>query len=520
MVKFLNSSMQEFIQIVGQKNIICFGAGRCLKRFVELDLGIEPLSVVDNYVYLDLSAVDVSGVNIPVWSPDKLLLINPANSVIVVTTRALEDIIEQLDQMENLNGILCFFSTALEEYNGLDPKQRNIYINQVTRLENRTYEEYIQEKFGVLNLGAAFKKYQVWENIVITNTAGSKARYDVREIAGKLGYEIIKVHSHEMKSTTRKCNDKLILDEWNRLFNSIPDRAIMMIQSPVLYDTKLVEDIHLQMKLKKGIRFIYIIHDLETLRKIYDMELYKDEIDFLKKIGDFFIVHNDKMGKYLVEQGFNTSKICSLQIFDYLFEARNPAKVQYDKSITIAGNLSLQKSPYLLSLRELNFIKIHLYGANYSGKIAERSELIEYHGAVSAEDLPELLNKGFGLIWDGDNINTCSGTTGQYLQYNNPHKLSLYLSAGMPVIIWSGAAAAEFVNKYQVGFTVDSLYDLKDIFERISEEQYKHYAENARNIATLLKAGVFTQNAIERAEKELNAVKQDCNGLKFNHKFQ
>ena len=505
MVKFLNTSIREFVQIVGHKDIICFGTGRSLNRFVELNSNIEPVSVVDNYVYLDLPTIDVNGVNIPVWPPDKLLQVKPDHSVIVVTTKALEDVIDQLDQLDNLNGILCFFAMALDEYSGIEPKRKSIYMNQVIRLADRTYEKVLQEKFGLSNLNATPKKYQIWENIGITNTAGSKARYDVREIAGKLGYEIIKVHSArgEVGSTTRECSDKLIRDEWNRLLNYIPEKAIVMIQSPVPYDTKLVEEIYLQMKLKKGIRFIYIIHDLETLRKIYDLELYKDEINLLKGIGDFFIVHNDKMRKYLVGQGLDASKVCSLKIFDYLCEGKKTATMRFDKSITIAGNLSLQKSAYLLDLKGLNFVKIHLYGANFSDKIAEGSEFIEYHGVVAAEDLPEMLNKGFGLIWDGDSINTCSGTTGQYLAYNNPHKLSLYLSAGMPVIIWSYAAAAEFVNENQVGFTVASLYDLKEIFEEISEVQYKYYADNAKRISALLKTGAFTQNAMEKAEKAL-----------------
>lgn len=505
MVKFLNTSMREFVQIAAHKDIICFGTGRSLKRFVESDSSIEPLSVVDNYVYLDLSTIDLNGFNIPVWSPDKLLLINPDNSVIVVTTRALEAIIDQLDQIENLNGILCFFAIALNEYNGIDSKQKDIYINQVTRLANRTYEKALQEKFGALNLDVSTKKYQIWEYKGIDNIAGSKARYDVRKIAGTLGYEMIKVHPARgnVGTNIRQCSDKLIRDEWNRLLDYIPDKAIVMVQIPVSYDTRLVEEVYLQMKIKKGIRFIYIIHDLETLRKTYNLETIEYEIDFLKKTGDFFIVHNDKMRKYLIEQEVDASKVCSLHIFDYLFETRNSAEVQFDKSITIAGNLSLQKSSYLLSLKELNFMKIHLYGANFSEKIVEGSELIEYHGEVASENLPEMLNKGFGLIWDGDSINTCSGTTGKYLLYNNPHKLSLYLSAGMPVIIWSNAAAAEFVKKNQVGFTVDSLYDLKDIFEKVSEEQYIYYAENAKRIAHFLKNGVFTRNAMESAERAL-----------------
>ncbi|NRO11242.1 Beta-1,6-galactofuranosyltransferase WbbI [Lactobacillus helveticus] len=51
--------------------------------------------------------------------------------------------------------------------------------------------------------------------------------------------------------------------------------------------------------------------------------------------------------------------------------------------------------------------------------------------------------------------------TGNYLRYNDPHKLSLYLASGIPVIIWKKAAEAKFVEENKVGITVDSLEDYR-----------------------------------------------------------
>lgn len=73
-------------------------------------------------------------------------------------------------------------------------------------------------------------------------------------------------------------------------------------------------------------------------------------------------------------------------------------------------------------------------------------------------------------MWDGDGINGCSGNTGEYLRYNNPHKLSLYMVSGLPVVIWSKAAEAEFVINNKVGVVVDDINDFNDVFDKIDEK--------------------------------------------------
>ena len=86
---------------------------------------------------------------------------------------------------------------------------------------------------------------------------------------------------------------------------------------------------------------------------------------------------------------------------------------------------------------------------------------INYHGSFGVDEIPSKLTRGFGLVWDGDSLDGCRGQSGQYLRYNNPHKLSLYLSSGLPVVIWTGAAEAGFVREHGVGLCVDSLNDLE-----------------------------------------------------------
>ena len=105
----------------------------------------------------------------------------------------------------------------------------------------------------------------------------------------------------------------------------------------------------------------------------------------------------------------------------------------------------------------------------------------------------------FGLVWDGDSTKTCSGTFGQYMKINNPHKASLYLASGLPVLIWKEAALAEFILSNECGCAVGSLEEISEAAGALTKEQYDHFCENAKKIAKRLRGGKYTMRAVERA---------------------
>ena len=147
-------------------------------------------------------------------------------------------------------------------------------------------------------------------------------------------------------------------------------------------------------------------------------------------------------------------------------------------------------------------MQFELFGPNFDESI-NKSQNIHYNGSLPADEVPNALTTGFGLIWDGLTTETCSGDFGEYLKYNNPHKLSLYLSSGLPVIIWAKAAEAEFVKKYNLGFAVNSLNEIPAIFNTLTEDKYCNMANNVKDIASKLTSGYFTKKAITRAINKL-----------------
>ena len=78
---------------------------------------------------------------------------------------------------------------------------------------------------------------------------------------------------------------------------------------------------------------------------------------------------------------------------------------------------------------------------------------------------------------------------GNYLRYNSPHKLSLYIAAGMPVIVWKNSALSEYIEQKNIGITVNSLLELDEKIGDISEEEYKEILRNVRVEGEKLRKG-------------------------------
>lgn len=78
----------------------------------------------------------------------------------------------------------------------------------------------------------------------------------------------------------------------------------------------------------------------------------------------------------------------------------------------------------------------------------------------------------------GTDIYSCNGAYGNYLKYNNPHKVSLYIISNLPIIAWSKSAMAEFIQKNNIGILVNDLKEIPEKLKELSNEDYKKILEN------------------------------------------
>lgn len=328
--------------------------------------------------------------------------------------------------------------------------------------------------------------------------AGSKAPADISRIARKSGYRPLYLRKiTERTDCLSKCRyEASYLVQWNRIRRIIKKNSIILLQIP-FYGRELGRLKTLQyLKRSRHCRFIAVVHDIMGFRQITSDQSYElEEYQAVLHLADVLIVHNPRMKEYFVRRGFPEKSIVCLRIFDYLSES--PVhKVQFERSVTIAGNLSPEKSLYLGQLKELD-LRVHLYGVNFDKN--SLGDHIQYHGAFPAEEIPSKLDRGFGLVWDGDSLDSCSGPTGEYLRINNPHKLSLYLTSGLPVVIWDQAAEAEYVLRNEAGIAVSSLWDLLEKLREVTPEQYAAMSANAHILQKKLRSGCYTRTALREA---------------------
>lgn len=241
---------------------------------------------------------------------------------------------------------------------------------------------------------------------------------------------------------------------------------------------------------------VCLIHDINGLRE-NDTQKVEGEISFLNKFKTI-IAHNAHMRDWLINNGY-TGRIVELEIFDYLTEAKYCTDTDYsgDKfNVAFAGNL--EKSGFLKYLDQVPSSNIiwKLFGA---GEFQIGSRNVQHCGKFSPDIPPlELAECHFGLVWDGDSIRCCEGKVGRYLKYNNPHKCSLYLAMGMPVIIWKQAAMADFIQKNHCGIIIESLDNLDSVLNKISQQEYGLLKTNALNISKKLRSGKYTIKALDK----------------------
>ena len=168
-----------------------------------------------------------------------------------------------------------------------------------------------------------------------------------------------------------------------------------------------------------------------------------------------------------------------------------------DQPIIVAGNLAQEKAGYLYVLPETPIY--NLYGVGFDKSRALENEA--YFGSFLPDELPAALEGGFGLVWDGDSAETCSGVFGEYLRYNNSHKASLYLASGFPLVVWKQSALSSFMLENGCGIAVESLHDLKNTIENLSDADYQELVANAKRIGKKIRDGFYLTSALKQLTK-------------------
>ena len=329
------------------------------------------------------------------------------------------------------------------------------------------------------------------------NNAGCKAVDDCEQIMRSIGYKelpyLLGTPGGGFFGKIKKVMSLLKI-------NDITPNAILVVEHPLYIHNNYLYVLR-KLKARKKIKLVFIIHDLESVRQILpDSELYEARDKIVFEIADVIIAHNPVMKELLAKNGVDSKKIVNLGIFDYLVRKKEKeiTKQGTQNGIVIAGNLDITTCGYIYLLSEtiLNDMDFNLYGINY-----KETKGCHYYGAFTPNELPQIMQGKYGLIWYGNDLETCGGKLKEYLHYINPHKTSSYIAAGIPIIIADNIGLKDFIEQNELGFSIMHLSDLKEKLNSITDEQYKLYQENVKKFSKKLKNGEYLKTALAEADK-------------------
>lgn len=338
--------------------------------------------------------------------------------------------------------------------------------------------------------------------------AGRKARVDIETIAADMGMEAIAFQGERTAEGKVLAALRLFADaicNWHKLYNQADCGSAVLLQYPHFpVKTSLIARFWIRRaQRKKKIKFVALIHDLQSINKVAGRAAVVSD-RMLLPCFDICICHNEAMKKRLADFGFSPDRLVVLGIFDYITATSAPKKRDRRNTVIVAGHLIPEKAGYVYKLLEdpIPGVVFQLYGPGLEKEPS--TDGIVYNGVFAPEELPEKLHGSFGLVWDGEEINTCAGPKGEYLRINNPHKVSLYLASGIPVIIWKEAALAPFVVQNGLGIAVGSLNELPQALAQIDEAQYEEMEKNAARWGERIRKGYFFRNAYAQAVNRLS----------------
>ncbi len=343
------------------------------------------------------------------------------------------------------------------------------------------------------------KRVYISRNYKHPNSAGGKAKSDIEATLEGMGYRNI-----GMKRTTRP---GMVADFFRNLAGvakaavCMPRGGVLVLQYPMKkYFGFLCFAAHLN-----GTKVVAVIHDLGSFRR--KRLTPAKEVKRLN-LCDYIVAHTPAMREWLLRNGCKR-EVGTLKVFDYLSRSVNASRAGDGPAegegyvVNYAGQLAPKKNAFLYQMAPyVNTFRMNLYGGGFAGEVAGDSKgRIVNMGFKASEDFIAQTAGDFGLVWDGDSLDDCTGDFGVYLAWNAPHKISFYLRSHLPVLIWEGAAMAPFLVEKGAGMAVGSLRDLDGILSSLSRERYDEMKRNAIALSGQLSEGYYARAAVRGAEE-------------------
>ena len=337
-------------------------------------------------------------------------------------------------------------------------------------------------------------------------TSGGKGRDDFFEMLRLCGLRCIRIpvlkDRLDVSFVQRIALEYRLRREWVRALKDLGSGDVLVVHHPPSEKFMAMPAVLRSLR-KRGCIVATIVFDLESyltpyyrtagrIKYFLSMLTEKRMLD----VSDCMMVHNERMKELVVSRGYEPGRINTYVVMDYLRDDEPDEddirrRTGKDKPLVFCGNLVEGKSGFLKDFPD--DLSLDLYGPGYSGGAGEN---INYKGVFPSLELMNIFSGSFGLVWDGDSSLAATGVTGEYLRYNNPHKIAFYLAGGLPVIVWKESAMADVVRRERCGIAVDDLTCIKGVLAAMSDDEYEEMRANAIRTGRGMRRGEHLRTAI------------------------
>lgn len=317
-------------------------------------------------------------------------------------------------------------------------------------------------------------------NLYGMNPRGTQiiAQQNVVKIAKELGFMELGLYHYPMEYDTESELRKRL----DGITSAVDDGDLVIVQLPswnlTAYDKALLD----VLRLHKEIKIAVFIHDVITMMFEGAPQERLLEIIDVYNMADLVIVPSEPMLNFLCQRGLTVEKVLIQSMWDFPFQ-EDLKTPQFQRRIFFSG--TPQKFGFVSSWN----YDIPLYLYTYEDYKVNGQNIHYGGGKNTTELLLEYTKGGFGLIWE-------QTAPASYYKYHQPHKLSTYLAAGIPVIVQRGLAREQVILDYGLGFAVNSTKEASDIVMNITEEEYQKLIHNITNISFLIRGGFFTKKLL------------------------
>jgi len=307
------------------------------------------------------------------------------------------------------------------------------------------------------------------------------AQNAVQKIAAQLGFRELGIYFYHASAETVEERSRRL----DGILASVSMGDVVIFQTPTWNGLEFEREFLSKLKLL-NVKIIVFVHDVIPLMFKANEFLMQDYIN-LYNMADSIILPSEAMKEKLLQNGLNVKKIIFQRMWDHPHDL-SLYTPEFKKELFFAG--SLERFPDLQNWSQDTPLRVF----SNKGEASSSARNLSIEGWKKDEELLlELSKGGFGLVW-GTHQN--DGESNQYYTLNISHKVSTYLTAGIPVIVPSSLSTAKFIVDQGLGFVANSLEEAHEIVDKMSVVEYQEMTNRIKTFSYLLKEGYFTKKLL------------------------